>query len=158
MALKQVHRGPLSETATVASKLGEPGEVRFDASGNQFKLLKVGSITLQKCAAVQLESTNGTDGYTVAPASIMSLGAIAFQNQINSTQTLGSGVYFWGQQYGVGSVCATATPNVNLRLGVSVSGHLITGGATDNFVARTLASNAVAGTPQLHFINCLGGF
>lgn len=156
MAIKQIQRSALSETSTVASKIGQPGEVRFDSDGNRYKLLKVGSITVEKCAAVHLESTNGTDGYTVAPATLAGLGCIAFQNQINSTQTLGAGVYFWGQQYGIGSVNATVTGDVNSRLAVTASGFVVDAATSDRTVCRPLAALA-DDTPGVAFINCLGG-
>ena len=157
---KQVFRGPLSETATVASQLGTPGELRADSVGNIFQLFKVGSIAVQACAAVQLESTNGTNGYQVAPASIANHGAIGFANQVNSTATYAVGAYFWAQKYGVGSVNLTVTAAANIMLFASVSGKLTSAVAQSSHVgacARCLA-DVTGSVPALAFINCLQGF
>lgn len=157
---KQVFRGPLSETATVASQLGTPGEARMDGNGNIYKLLQVGSISLEPWAAVALQSTQplvaGGGAYVVIPASVVQRGAHAFANQVSvSHQT---GVYFWGQQYGVGSVKQTGVIPLGGFGWVSVSGWLSSsGGVSDMAVFKMLSSATTAAGPVVGFINCLGG-
>jgi hypothetical protein len=155
---KQVFRGPLSETATVASQLGTPGEWRADASGNLFRLFQVGSITLGPCAAVFLDSTSGSNGFRVEPATLVSYGANGFANQINSTQAYATGVYFWAQVYGIGSVNHTNTCALGSHVYVTAAGKVITAAQTIvGAVARPL-NDATGSTPALAQINCLKAF
>ncbi len=122
---KQVFRGPLSETGSVASRLGQPGEVRYDSLGNAYRLVYFN----ESCAhgdAVQFDTATSNVGYQVIQAN-GAIPACGVFNQCGTAGTITTGYYGWVQYKGTGVVSVTASDfAANLYLIPSNNGALHT--------------------------------
>jgi hypothetical protein len=117
--LKQVNRGPLSETATVASQLGQPGEWRFGTGTDAgwYQLVYINSTA--SYGHVLQSFTGATNvGYWVVPLIVSNVKPVGVLNQIATNATVAASTYAWVQRKGMGvcSIASTASVDVNLPL------------------------------------------
>lgn len=155
MSLKQIHRGAISETGTVASKLGTPGEYRIAADGDIYRLCYFPT-TGSFGQAVQYATADGNAGYNVNIASVSGVRCAGVHNAIITAsqgtatatgQTHASGIYGWVQVKGVGVVSVKASYAANLHLVPSTDGGVSTAantGSTGNYrFGQTISSVTV---------------
>jgi len=148
---KHVFLGAVSDTSTDVNDLGGTGgEIRQEGN-NTFRLCYALE-TLAGGMPVQLDTSSGTDGFSVERPTNTTIPAFAVYNQLGTT-TLTTGVYFWGQQKGIGMVLnGAATVNSYIPVVASTAG-IVSNTSANGSMGHSFASIAAAATATIK-IDC----